>query len=57
MNKRVKEILLLIALVCGLAFVQGATAEQNDQGIEAVGGVFAATNDANHNSIRCALSI
>jgi 6-phosphogluconolactonase len=51
MNKRVKETLLMIALVCGLAFVQGATAEQNDQGFEAVGAVFAATNDANHNEI------
>ena len=50
MSKRVKKILITV-LVCGLTFVQGATAEQNDQGFEAVGALFAATNDANHNEI------
>lgn len=50
MSKGVKTI-LITALFCGLTFVQGATAEQNDQGFEAIGAVFAATNDANRNEI------
>lgn len=47
---RVKKI-LMTALICSLTHIQAVKAEQNDQGFEAAGAVFAATNDANHNEI------
>jgi 6-phosphogluconolactonase len=43
--------MLVEALVCGLALVHDVKASQSQQDFEAVGAVFAATNDANQNEV------